>query len=122
MKPTRSKFTILKQVVSYIPAYLVSKLSRECHVDNKCRKFSPWSHVVTMVYAQLSHALSLNDVCDSRRYHDGVLSTLRGATVPSRNGLSHANAKRNADTAQSLFSGQSLRISGKSTRALEWDA
>lgn len=103
MKPTRSKFTILKQVVPYIPAYLVSKLSREHHVDDKCRTFSPWSHVVAMIYAQLSHSLSLNDVCDSLRYHDGALSTLRGAKVPSRNGLSHANSKRNADMAQSLF-------------------
>lgn len=105
MKPTRSKFTILKQVVSHIPAYLVSKLARQFGIDQKSRQISPWSHVVSMVFAQLTHALSLNDVCDSLRNNSGALSTLRGATAPSRNGLSNANRERNADMAESLFWG-----------------
>ncbi len=105
MKPTRSKFTILKQVVSHIPAYLVSKKAREFGVDLKSRQISPWSHVVSMVFAQLTHALSLNDVCDSLRNNSGALSTLRGATAPSRNGLSNANRERNADMAEALFWG-----------------
>lgn len=103
MKPTRNKFTILKQVVSHIPAYLVSKLAREFGVDMKSRQISPWSHVVSMVFAQLTHALSLNDVCDSLRNNSGALSTLRGAKAPSRNGLSNANRVRNADMAEALF-------------------
>jgi hypothetical protein len=103
--PTRHKFTILKQVVEKIPGYLVSKLAREHNVDQKSRTFSPWSHVVSMVYAQLGHALSLNDVCDGLRNHAVPLSTLRGATAPSRNGLSHANRTRNADMAEALFWG-----------------
>ena len=101
--PTRNKFTILKQVVEKIPGYLVSKLAREHGVDLQSRSFSPWSHVVTMVYAQLSHALGLNDVSDSLRHHSGALKTLRGATPPSKNGLSHANRVRNADMAEELF-------------------
>jgi hypothetical protein len=103
MKPTRSKFSILRQVVSYIPPYLVGKLARSHGVTERSRGFSPWSHVVSMVYAQLAHALSLNDVCDSLRNHGGALAMLRGATAPSRNGLSHANAVRNADMAEELF-------------------
>jgi len=103
--PTRNKFTILKQVVEKIPGYLVSKLAREYGVDLQSRSFSPWSHVVTMVYAQLAHALGLNDISDSLRYHSGALKTLRGATPPSKNGLSHANIVRNADMAEALFWG-----------------
>lgn len=103
MKPTRYKFTILKQIMEIIPAYLVPKLSREYGVDKKSRSFKPWSHVVSLIFTQLSHALSLNDVCDTLRNHSGALSTLRGATPPSRNGLSHANRIRNADMAESLF-------------------
>lgn len=101
--PTRNKFTILKQVVSHIPAYLVSKVARDHGVDLKSRTISPWSHVVSMVYAQLAHALSLNDVCDSLRNNRGALSTLRGAAPPSRNGLSNANRVRDAGMAEALF-------------------
>jgi hypothetical protein len=56
-----------------------------------------------MLFAHLSHALSLNDVCDALRLHSGALSTLRGATPPSRNGLSHANKTRSADLAEDIF-------------------
>ena len=103
MTPTRNKFTILKQVMDRIPAYLVSKLAREHGVAKQSRTFSPWSHVVAMVYAQVAHSLSLNDICDSLRHHQGALSSIRGATAPSHNGLSHANRTRNADMAEQLF-------------------
>jgi hypothetical protein len=31
------------------------------------RSFSAWSHVVSMLFAQLTHAIGLNDVCDALR-------------------------------------------------------
>ena len=101
--PTRHKFTILKQVMEKIPSYLVSKVARKYDVDKQCRTYSPWSHVVTMVYAELAHSFGLNDVADSLSHHSGALATVRGATAPSRNGLSHANKVRNADMAEELF-------------------
>jgi hypothetical protein len=72
-------------------------------VEEQWRTFSPWSHVVAMLYAQLSHSLSLNDVVDSCHNHRGVLEATRQATPPSRNGLSHANRERNAEMMESLF-------------------
>jgi hypothetical protein len=103
MKPARNKFTLLKQVVENIPPYLVTKLARKHEVDKKSRTFSPWSHVVSMIFAHLSHALSLNDISDTLRHHAGALATVRGAQPPSRNGLSHANKVRNAEMAKDLF-------------------
>jgi hypothetical protein len=103
VKPTRHKFTILKQVVEKIPSYLVSKLAKKHGVDKRARTFSTWSHVVTMVYAQLAHSFGLNDVCDSLKHHGGALASLRGASAPSRNALSHANRVRSADMAEELF-------------------
>ena len=58
---------------------------------------------MAMLYAQLTHALGLNDVCDALRLHSGPLSAIRGATPPSRNGLSHANKVRPAEMAEQLF-------------------
>jgi len=103
MKPAKHKFTLLKQVMEIIPAYLVPKLSKEYDIDKQCRTFSPWSHVVSMIFAHLSHALSLNDLCDTLGYHTGALSTIRNASAPSRNGLSHANKVRDAGMARELF-------------------
>lgn len=103
MRPAKNKFTIFKQIVEIIPAYLVPKLARKHDVERRCRTFSAWSHVVSMLFAHHSHALSLNDVSDTLRFHQGALSTLRNATPPSRNGLSHANRVRPASMGKELF-------------------
>jgi Transposase DDE domain/Domain of unknown function (DUF4372) len=99
--PTRSKNSCLKQICQLIPSHLVSKLARKHKVQS--RTFSPWSHVVSMLYAHLTRAIGLNDVCDGLRLHRGWLSGIRGATPPSRNGMSHANKKRSAKIAEDLY-------------------
>ena len=102
-KPTRSSFTLLRQLCNLIPNHLVPRLARETGVDEQARTFRPWSHVVSLLYAQLTHSLGLNDVCDALRLHSGPLSAIRGATPPSRNALSHANRQRNPKMAEALF-------------------
>lgn len=94
---------MLREVCDLIPAHLVPKLARETEVSGKCRSFSAWSHVVALVHAQLSHALSLNDVCDALTVWRTPLRAIRGATPPSRNALSHANRERNWELAERLF-------------------
>jgi hypothetical protein len=60
---------------------------------------------VSLVDAQLAHSIGLNDVCDSLRLNAGELVTIRGATPPSRNGLSHANKVRPAAMGEKIFWG-----------------
>lgn len=102
-KPTRTNLSVLGQLCNLIPGFLVPKVARRCGVDKRARSFSPWSHVVSLLYAQLTHAMSLNDVCDALKYHAPKLSRIRGATPPSKNALSHANRQRNSDMAETLF-------------------
>jgi hypothetical protein len=101
--PTGDKLSVLNQLCKYIPPYLVPHLANETGVDEKARTYSPWSHVVTLGYAQLTHSLSLNDVCDALQLNSGPLSAIRGATPPTRNNLSHANKVRDAAMAEQLF-------------------
>ena len=101
--PAPSKLNLLRQICNWIPEFLVPKLARETGVDKKVRKFSAWSHLVSLLYAQLTHSIGLNDVCDALGLHSGPLSSLRGATPPSRNNLSHANKVRPAAMAEQLF-------------------
>jgi len=101
--PVRSQFNVLRQICNFIPAYLVPKLARETGVERRARTFSPWSHLLSLLYAQLTHAIGLNDVCDGLRLHRGLLVTLRGAAPPSRNNLSHANKERDAALAERIF-------------------
>jgi hypothetical protein len=102
-KPTPAKFSLLRQLCNLIPNHLVPQLAREHSVEERSRTFRPWSHVVSLIYAQLTHSLGLNDVCDALRLHSGPLSAIRGATPPSKNALSHANRERNPKMAEALF-------------------
>jgi len=102
-RPSASKFSVFRQLCNLIPNHLVPKLARETGVDKLCRTFSAWSHVVAMLYAQFTHCIGLNDACDALRLNSGPLSAIRGATPPSRNGLSHAGKERSAIFAQKLF-------------------
>ena len=101
MNPQEHNMAVLGQIVKLIPKKLIEKLKNKYKIQT--RAFSATSHVVAMLYAQLSHALSLNDICDCLRFHSGYLSQIRDCTPPSRNGLSHANATRNAAMAEELF-------------------
>lgn len=103
MSPRKHQYSIFHQICHLIPGHLVSKLAKKHGVNKKCRTFSEWSHVVAMLFMQLAHSLSLNDVCDTLRNNKSILSTVRGATPPSRNGLSHANKIRDGQMAEDLF-------------------
>ena len=71
MKPNKSNLAILKQICQLIPSHIVNKLAKKHGI--KPRKYSAWSHVVTLLYSQLSHALSLNDVCDGLNNHLNII-------------------------------------------------
>ena len=101
--PTVSNYTVLRQLSNLIPPHLVPRLARETGVADQERTFSSWSQVVALMYAHLTHAIGLNDVCDALRMNRGPLSALRGATPPSRNNLSYANKHRDAALAEKLF-------------------
>ena len=102
-QPNRRQITVLRQLCQLIPNHLVAKLARETGVAEKARTFSAWSHVVAMMYAQVSHALSLNDVCDALKLHVTALFGIRAASPPARNTLSHANMVRDCGMAEKLF-------------------
>jgi hypothetical protein len=102
-KPAKSRVCVLAQLCKLIPGHLVSSLAREYKIDRQARSFSAWSHVVSLLYAQLTHAIGLNDVCDGLRHHSGLLAGVRGATPPARNTLSHANKTRDSGMMEALF-------------------
>ena len=101
MSSPEHNLAVLGQIVKHIPRKLIEKLKVRHKIQT--RSFSETSHVVAMIFAQLSHALSLNDICDCLRFHKGYLVQIRDCVPPSRNGLAHANATRNSILAEELF-------------------
>jgi hypothetical protein len=95
------KRAIFRQVCELIPSHLVPTLARKHGIHS--RDITPWSHVVSLLYAQFTHAIGLNDVSDALRANRAAMAAIRGAEPPSRNGLSHANRTRDPKMAEELF-------------------
>ena len=89
-------------MLKFIPRSIIEKAARETGVDGKARSYSTLSHLGTMLFAQLAHALSLNDVCDWLRLKARAIAAF-GMTPPSRNNLSNSNKVRDAKFAELVF-------------------
>lgn len=89
-------------MLKFIPRDIIHRTTRETGVDVKARTYSVLSHLGTMLFAQLSHALSLNDVCDWLRLKAHAIAAF-GLTPPSRNNLSNSNKVRDAKFAELVF-------------------
>ena len=100
-KPTGNSFPVLRQICNLVPRPVFNALCVQYGFDT--RGYSEWSHLVTMLYAHLSRASSLNDVCDGLRMHSAALACVKGATPPSKNNLSNCNKSRNADFMEALY-------------------
>ena len=56
MKTSKHKMTVLSQIFKLIPRSLSPKLANEFGIDRQSRVFSPTSHVLALVFGQLTHA------------------------------------------------------------------
>lgn len=80
---------------------MIPVLEREHDID--ARGFSETSHVMSLIYGHVSHALSLNEVCDALSVHEPEFLRVRGATAPARNTFSNANRTRDPALAEALY-------------------
>ena len=78
-KPARTDIVVLKlSLLNFLPRSVLKQTARKTGVDTKARTFSVLSHLAAMLFAQLSHAISLNDVCNWLRLKHAA-STRGGA-------------------------------------------
>jgi hypothetical protein len=93
---------VLMQMQSLISRFHFEKLVKEYSTDKNVRTFSTWNLLQVMLLTHCTAKKSLRDICasfksiSSRLYHLGICGI-------SRNNLSNALAKRNAELFEKLF-------------------
>ena len=55
------KPTVFHQLSKLISVGMLRNLAKKYEVDDKSRTSLPWSHVVSLLYCQLTHCIGLND-------------------------------------------------------------
>ena len=98
---TQTAYTIWKQVVNLIPPQFVLDAALETKILS--RTFTPWSHLLALIYLQLTKTESLNGVCDVAKACESEWCRMRGAQIPHRNTLSNANRRRDPKMAELVF-------------------
>jgi hypothetical protein len=101
-QPTRHHINVLGQLFKLIPSHIIGAAAKEHGLGTKPRSFTIGSHIGAMIFAQLAHVLSLNDLCDWLRLKARAIAAF-GLTPPSRNNLSHLNTKREAKLMEAVF-------------------
>ena len=99
--------TVFGQLLKAVPRGWFAREVERHHTGRKARKLPPWSHLVTMVLAQVSGMRSLRDLERLLERHPGVLAHL-GLDQVRRSTLSDANADRPA----ALFEAVASKLSG----------
>ena len=120
--------TVMSQIFKLIPQNLIPKIAHDFGINRQSRVFNPTNLVFALVFGQLTHALGLNDICDTLRNHCGLVSKIRDCVPPNRDGLSHANRNRAAGMTGRLFRevlahlneiSPNFRIQGRQYRVLQ---
>ena len=62
--PVRADVVVLEQMLNPIPHRIIKLHALKTDVEAEARSFSAMSHLSAMLFAQLSHALVLNDFCN----------------------------------------------------------
>ncbi|MDX9775790.1 MAG: IS4 family transposase [Petrimonas sp.] len=101
VKPAKSHYTFLRQIVQLIPRGLPGKIAEDHDAD--IREFTCLSHILSLLYGHFSKSSSLNEICDALRLHETDLARIRGARAPKRNTFSNANRTRSAEIAEELY-------------------
>lgn len=103
---------IFNQLVAHIPKDTFDRLVKQCNGNAYVKSFSCWSHLLVMVWAQLTSRRSLRDIETSLRAHSDKLYRMGIGTGVSRNNLASANARRDVSIYRELAQRMMRKASG----------
>lgn len=103
---------IFNQLVAHIPKDSFDRLVKQRNGNAYVKSFSCWSHLLVMVWAQLTSRRSLRDIETSLRAHSDKLYRMGIGTGVSRNNLASANARRDVSIYRELAQRMMRKASG----------
>jgi len=91
------------QIVRMIPKSLVARCVSENQSDHGTKRFTTWTHLLTMIFSCLAHCDSLRELVTGMAAMGGKLNNADLRCLPARSTLSEANAKRDSQVFEAIF-------------------
>jgi len=95
--------TVFRELLNHIPRGRFKKIVAAYDGDKHVRTFDSWTHLVSLIYAQLQGNTSLRDIETTLASHNNLTYHL-GLKNVRRSTLSDANSRRNPDIFAEVFS------------------
>jgi hypothetical protein len=90
----KSNLPLFAQVLALVPKIFFGKLVDKFHADKFTKKFTSWSHLVSMLLAQFCGLVSIRDLIGLIATAPQGIKDLFNSSFPSRSSLSNANKNR----------------------------
>ena len=94
---------LFSQVASLIDRTIVVSAAKKRHTDKYCQTLDTWTHLIALLFCHMADCQSLRDICKGLQGIRGGLNHLGIQKAPSRNALSHQNAKRDAMVFRDIY-------------------
>ena len=102
-KNSMSKISVFAQIARLIPREMIISIARKYKADRYCKGLDTWTHLMSLLLAQLADFNSLRDICNNMRGMQGRIQHLGITHAPSRNALSHQNKERSWEVFRAIY-------------------
>ena len=97
------KLSLFSQILSLIDRDIFSRTVRDHRSDKFCKGINTWTHLVSMIFMQMSAAGSLRDISTGLLSATGNLNHMGVQRAPSKSSLSYLNKNRDYKVFESLY-------------------
>jgi len=100
---SRTKVTLLSQILRLIGKNDFKKIVRENQSDKHNKGINSWTHLVSMLFMQLANAKSCRDITNGLLSATGDLNHLGVDKAPSKSSVSYMNKNRTSQIFEDLY-------------------
>ena len=97
------KISLLSQILTLIDRDIFKRVVRKHDSDKFSKGINTWTHMVSMVFMQLSGSTSIRDIANGLLSATGNLSHLGIFKSPSKSSISYLNQTRGYEVFQDLY-------------------
>lgn len=88
------KISVFSQILALVDRNICNKLVKKYQTDKHSKGINTWTHMVSMIFMQLSSACSVRDIANGLMSATGNLSHLGITKAPSKSSMSYINKHR----------------------------
>jgi len=97
------KLTLFSQLLGLVDRSIIGKAVRKFDTDKYNKGINTWTHLVSMLFMQLSGSISLRDISNGLRSATGNLNHLGIQKPPCKSSLSYINQHRDYRVFQEIY-------------------